>query len=162
MSDLPLGKTLVTPAELVALDRATADALSAIDTAARHAPLAPIGEGGMGEVWLSRDVVIGRDVAVKSVRKQFEEDPSVRKRFLREARVQGQLAHPAIVPVHDLGLTTEGRLYFTMQRVRGRSLGDLVSEGALTRHAALSAMSRICLAVDYAHAWQLRHMVGGE
>src|SRR5437868_137690 len=126
MSELPLGKTLVTPAELVSLDRARADALSSVDAATRYAPLSSLGEGGMGEVSLSRDVVIGRDVAVKSVRKPFDDDASVRTRFLREARVQGQLAHPAIVPVHDLGATSDGRLYFTMQAVRGRSLGELV------------------------------------
>jgi serine/threonine protein kinase len=157
MSDVSLGRTLVTAADLVSLDRASAAELSSVDAAARYARLSSLGEGGMGEVSLARDVVIGRDVAVKSVRKELEGDASVRKRFLREARVQGQLAHPSIVPVHDLGATSDGRLYFTMQRVRGRSLGELVDEGALTRHAALSAMSRICLAIDYAHAHGVVH-----
>jgi serine/threonine protein kinase len=153
----PLPPILVTPAERVSLERARPDALSAVDVAARYALVSALGEGGMGEVWLTRDVVIGRDVAMKSVLRAREGDATARARFLREARVQGQLAHPSIVPVHDLGQGPDGRLYFTMQRVRGRALDDVARDGKLGRHAALGAMSRICLAVDYAHAHGVVH-----
>ena len=152
-----LRKTFVTPAERVSLERAAPDALSPVDVAARYAPVSALGEGGMGEVWLARDVVIGRDVAVKTVLRARAGDATTRARFLREARVQGQLAHPSIVPVHDVGMGADGRPYFTMQRVRGRALDEIARSGELSRHAALTAMSRICLAVDYAHAHGVVH-----
>ena len=57
----------------------------------------------MGEVLLCKDLRIGREVALKVIRAEHGARPDLRKRFLREARVQGQLEHPAIVPVYDLG-----------------------------------------------------------
>ena len=80
----------------------------------RYGEHAPLGKGGMGEVYLVRDQRIGRDVALKvnhPQRGRIEED---RRRFVREARVQGLLEHPSIVPVHDLGLSPEGQPYFVM------------------------------------------------
>ncbi len=154
----PLAPTLLTPMDRVSPDRAAPELLSSVDTGTRYAPISSLGEGGMGEVVLTRDQVIGRDVAMKSVRKALEVDAGARRRFLREARVQGQLAHPSIVPVYDLGTTPDGRLYFTMQRVRGRCLDEIGQHGeTLSRHAVLTAMSRICLAVDFAHAHGVVH-----
>jgi predicted Ser/Thr protein kinase len=149
-------RPLVTPAERVSLERAAPDALSTVVVDSRYAPVSRIGEGGMGEVWLARDTVIGRDVAMKSVHRSREGNVTARARFLREARVQGQLAHPSIVPVHDLGIGADNRLYFTMQHVRGRPL-DEAAKGDMSRHAVLSAMSRLCLAVDYAHVHGVVH-----
>lgn len=153
--EVDLGKTLVAPGDRVSLDRAGGDVLSTVDVETRYSPVVSLGEGGMGEVWLTRDLVIGRDIAMKSVKKPYESEESLRARFLREARVQGQLSHPSIVPVHDLGTTADGRLYFTMQHIRGRSLEELAK--TLSRHAALTAMSRICLAIDFAHAHGVIH-----
>jgi serine/threonine-protein kinase len=89
-------------------------------TGERYSDKGQLGEGGMGEVRLMRDERIGRDVALKLIRGKSNE--GVVERFLREARVQAQLEHPAVVPVYDLGLTPDGRTFFTMKRVRGRSL----------------------------------------
>src|SRR5689334_8083648 len=74
-----------------------------------------IGRGGMGEVWLARDVRIERDIAIKMLRGD-RHDPDLVARFLREARVQGRLEHPAIAPVHDLG-DDPAAPYFAMKRV---------------------------------------------
>src|SRR5438105_766815 len=102
---------------------------AAVDDAgfsARYQPRAVLGRGGMGEVRLCHDGRIGRDVAMKLIRPGRGSQADARVRFLREARVQGQLEHPAVVPVYDLGLSPGGEIYFTMKRVRGRSLKQVL------------------------------------
>ncbi|MBI5514368.1 MAG: serine/threonine protein kinase [Deltaproteobacteria bacterium] len=119
-----------------------------------------LGQGGMGEVRLCRDRRVGRDVAMKVIHPEQRGRDDLRARFLREARVQGQLEHPSIVPVYDLGLAEEGATYFTMKRVRGLGLdavlGKLRSEepealARFTRHRLLTAFTTVCNAVHYAH-----------
>ncbi|MEO8799420.1 MAG: hypothetical protein ABI551_16130, partial [Polyangiaceae bacterium] len=77
----------------------------------RYETRAPLGEGGMGEVFLCRDARIGRDVAMKVARRDRGSSAELRARFLREVRVQGQLEHPSIVPVYDLGIGKDGATY---------------------------------------------------
>jgi serine/threonine protein kinase len=79
-----------------------------------------IGRGGMGEVLAAFDQRIGRDVAIKRMRSPNPSEEAT-TRFLREARVQARLDHPAIVPVHELGTDEAGRPYFTMKRRRSAS-----------------------------------------
>jgi serine/threonine protein kinase len=67
-----------------------------------------IGQGGMGDVRSARDRRVGRDVAIKRLRVD-PPSPAQIARFLREARVQGRLEHPAVVPIHDVGLDADGR-----------------------------------------------------
>src|SRR5687768_14403262 len=119
-----------------------------------------LGEGGMGVVTLVRDRRIGRDIALKKLKPIATTDAIARKRFAREARVQGQLEHPAVVPVYDLAASTDGSLFFTMKRVHGKSLVEvlrsLASNDAETvqqfsRRRLLTAFSQICLAAHYAH-----------
>lgn len=120
----------------------------------------------MGEVFLCRDHRIGREVAMKVVRRSGRASPDLQARFLREARVQGQLEHPAIVPVYDVGSDPEGRSFFTMKRVRGETLetiigrlaaGDARAHAEHTRHKLLAAYARVCLALDFAHARGVVH-----
>src|SRR5438270_8328547 len=82
---------------------------------------ATIGEGGMGEVLQARDPRIGRDVAIKRMRTATP-TPELVDRFLREAKIQARLDHPAIVPVYELGHDAEGFPYFTMKRLAGTTL----------------------------------------
>ena len=91
----------------------------------RYEVLGTIGTGGMGEVRLCRDRSVGRDVAMKIIRQSDTGSPR-RWRFVREARIQGQLEHPSIVPVHEIGETASGDPYFTMKRIRGETLSDIV------------------------------------
>jgi eukaryotic-like serine/threonine-protein kinase len=125
-----------------------------------------LGEGGMGQVHLCKDTQIGREVALKMMLPELENQPHVRARFLREARVQGQLEHPGIVPVHEIGLSPEGATYFTMKRVRGMTLASVI--GALADDDAetaqrfslrklLAAFVSVCLAVDFAHGRGILH-----
>ncbi len=124
----------------------------------RYEALALLGEGGMGVVRLCADRQIGRRVAMKLLRPEVEGDET-RVRFLREARVQGQLEHPAVVPVYDLGVDPDGTVYFTMKRVHGATLEE-VREGAgdgYSRRRLLTAFSNVCLAVHFAHECGVLH-----
>jgi eukaryotic-like serine/threonine-protein kinase len=125
-----------------------------------------LGAGGMGEVHLCRDTRIGREIALKQVRPFALTRPNALARFLREARVQGQLEHPAIVPVYDLGKSAEGAPFFTMKRVKGLTLeeiirrlreGDLELTEKYSRRKLLSAFSTVCLAIDYVHSRGVLH-----
>jgi tRNA A-37 threonylcarbamoyl transferase component Bud32 len=129
----------------------------------RYLPRGQIGAGGMGEVTLDLDRRIGREVAVKRLRAKLLDSAEARERFLHEARVQGQLEHPAIVPVYDLREDDDGHLAFTMRRVRGDTLRDILearalsSEDAIGTHQLLAAWRQICLAIDYAHSRGVIH-----
>ena len=127
-----------------------------------------LGQGGMGEVVACRDARIGRRVALKRLRTGggASSESGDRARFVREARIQAQLEHPAVVPVYEMGRTPEGEEYFTMKRVRGRTLADVLSElnsGAPEEAAryslrkVLTSFSSVCLAVQYAHERGVLH-----
>ena len=125
-----------------------------------------LGEGGMGVVSLHQDSQIGRKVAMKVLRPEYKQRPQLVERFVREARVQGQLEHPAVVPVYDLGAGPDGVTYFTMKRIRGVTLADILSgsqqsdpdvEDKYSRRRLLTAFARACLAVDFAHERGVLH-----
>jgi len=125
-----------------------------------------LGEGGMGEVRACRDRRVGREIAMKVVRPAHHGDAGLRERFLREARVQGQLEHPCIVPVYDIGFNADGATYFTMKRVRGHTLesvlealraGDAEARKRWSRRRLLADLSTVCGAVAYAHARGVVH-----
>ena len=131
----------------------------------RYAIRDVLGEGGMGEVRRCRDRVAGRDVALKVIRQGIAVG-DIERRFLREAQVQARLDHPAVVPVYDVGQDAHGRAYFTMKRVEGITLDDVIHslrEGdakaldAYPLHRLLTAFARACIAVDYAHARGVIH-----
>jgi len=125
-----------------------------------------LGEGGMGEVRLCEDQRLRRQVAMKVMRQDRARQPALRARFFREVIAQGQLEHPAIVPVHDLGTDEKGSLYFTMRRVVGATLEEVVlalqsknaeAERQYSRHKLLTAFGNACLAIHYAHTRSVFH-----
>jgi len=87
-----------------------------------------LARGGMGAVLVAEDQAIRRTVAVKVMRPEIAESGEHRLRFLEEAQVTGQLEHPNIVPIHDLGKDAEGNFYFSMKLVKGRSLAEILAE----------------------------------
>jgi len=93
--------------------------------AEKYEVIGELGEGGMGKVYLAYDHDLKRRVALKVVKKTGGE---FARRFLEEAQVMAQLQHPNIVPVHEVGLTANGRPYYTMDVVRGQSLSDVLKE----------------------------------
>jgi len=130
-----------------------------------------ISRGGQGKVYRVWDEDLRRNLAMKVLLAKgdaeeplpaHEVDTRTLARFLEEAQVTGQLDHPGIVPVHELGLDSRGRVYFTMKLVKGRNLEaifDLVEEGAegWSRTRALGVLIRVCEAMSYAHAKGVIH-----
>jgi serine/threonine-protein kinase len=115
-----------------------------------------LGRGGMGEVVLAHDRRIGRDVAVKRLPSGAPTQDEI-SRFLREARIQARLDHPAIVPVYELGREPSGRPYFTMKRLAGTTLADILARGSAPRQRLLRAFVDVCRAVDFAHSRGVVH-----
>lgn len=115
----------------------------------------PIGAGGMGEVFAAHDRTLRRDIAVKVLRRA---GPVARERFAAEAQVTAQLAHPNIVPVHDLGTLADGRPFLAMKHVRGASLREwLDREPRPDLEARLDVLRRVCDAMAFAHAQGVLH-----
>ncbi len=132
----------------------------------RYLQRAVLGEGGMGQVQQVDDAVLGRSVARKVMHSDIAARPEGVKRFLREARVQGRLEHPAVVPVYDLGLDADGVPWFTMKQVRGLTLqavlegigrGDHELQARFPRRRLLTAFVQVCRAIDYAHSRGVLH-----
>jgi eukaryotic-like serine/threonine-protein kinase len=116
----------------------------------------PIGRGGMGEVIAAFDKQIGREVAIKRMRSQTPTAHQL-QRFLREARVQGRLDHPAVVPVHDLGIDDKGMPFFAMKKVSGTPLSKLLGREGTQRVRLLRAFVDACLAIEFAHTRGVIH-----
>ncbi len=125
----------------------------------RYRLIEVLGRGGMGEVYVARDETMARDVALKRMLDDAP-SPDAVERFLREARVQGRLDHPAIPPVYELDRDVDGRPFFAMKRLVGTSLSsilDQLSSGdseAETRYPVqrlLRAFIEVCHAVHLAH-----------
>jgi serine/threonine-protein kinase len=119
---------------------------------------AMLGRGGMGEVLTATDAQIGRQVAIKRMR--IAATPELVARFWREARIQGRLDHPAIVPVHELATDRDGRPYFVMKKLTGTTLQDILAARDAERwprQALLRAYCDVCLAVEFAHTRGVIH-----
>ena len=115
-----------------------------------------LGDGGMGVVDLVRDGVLHRGLARKSLRPQAAKDPRLLRLFAREACIMGQLPHPNIIPIHDIGTDPRGHLYFTMKTVQGRTLHQQVTSAPdrLARHHLLDTIEiifKVCDALAFAH-----------
>ena len=116
-----------------------------------------LGQGGMGAVYLGRDLTLDRPVAIKVISPDVASNASVRDRFLQEARAVAKLRHPGIVSVYSAG-ESNGLAYFVMEYVPGESLRDLLTrEGTVTGERGETILREIALALDYAHAQGLVH-----
>jgi hypothetical protein len=114
---------------------------------------APIGAGGMGEVYRARDTRLGRDVAIKVLPAEFAADPDRLRRFEQEARAAGQLNHPNILTVHDTG-THEGAPYIVTELLEGEALRERLRSGGLGVRKAVE------IAVQIAHGLAAAHEKG--
>jgi serine/threonine protein kinase/Leucine-rich repeat (LRR) protein len=123
-----------------------------------------IARGGMGVILKVTDRAVRREVAMKVMR--HDTNAVQRARFVEEAQVTGQLEHPNIVPIHELGVDPRGRIFFTMKLVKGRSLGNLLGEirkdpGRADREHSLghllSIFLSICNAMAFAHSRGVVH-----
>lgn len=118
---------------------------------------AELGRGGMGVVYLAREVALDRPVAVKLLHSQLAMDPDARTRFLAEARTGARLAHPNIVPIYDVG-EHDDLVWFVMGYVEGESLADrLHREGPLPSRDVERVLQEIGWALATAHAAGVLH-----
>ena len=135
---------------------------------ARYFAQREVGRGGMGAVLEVFDTELRRRLAMKVLTRQVSGGPSGKTitrpfaRFVEEAQVTGQLEHPGVVPVHELGMDEHGRAYFTMRLVRGREFRELIqriragdTEWTLTRGVGL--LLQFCETMAYAHAKGVVH-----
>jgi len=126
----------------------------------RYQVLGEIARGGMGIVLKGRDTDLGRDVAMKVLHPGYHGDPALVRRFIEEAQIGGQLQHPGILPVYELGLDADLRPYFTMRLVKGRTLAALLEERTTPADDLgrfLAAFEQVCQTVAYAHARGVIH-----
>ena len=116
-----------------------------------------LGRGGMGVVYLARDVQLDRDVAIKVLPSHLARDESARERFVREARMAAGLSHPHIVPIHRVGQAREF-VFFVMSYVEGETLGErLRSRGPLPPADATRILREVAWALAYAHGRGIVH-----
>ncbi len=116
-----------------------------------------IAGGGMGEVWTATDQVLGRDVAVKVLRREYADDPTFLQRFRAEARHTALLSHQGIAAVFDYG-EDDGSPYLVMELVRGEPLSSLIMrDGAMTPEQVLDVVAQSAFALQVAHDAGLIH-----
>ena len=133
---------------------------------AHYTSITPLGKGSFGEVHSARDSLLGRDVAIKSLKSQFRTEEEVVDRFLKEARGTAQLEHPNIMPVHEMGVTDEQGIYFTMKKVQGENLKEILDHleaytpGYPERYPLnimLEIFLAVCNGVAFAHSKGVIH-----
>lgn len=122
--------------------------------------VAEVGRGGMGVVYQARDLSLDRDVAVKLLAERYAPDSFAARRFLDEARITGQLQHPGIPAVHQVGTLPDDRPFLAMKLIKGRTLDEFLNERAdpaAERGRLLAVFEKVCEAVGYAHAHGVIH-----
>src|ERR1700676_4903748 len=112
--------------------------------------LAPIGAGGMGEVYRAKDTRLGRDVALKILPESFAREPDRLRRFEQEARAVAALNHPNILAIHDIG-THDGAPYLVSECLEGQSLRDELKGGALPLRRSIEYGTEIAQGLAAAH-----------
>src|SRR5579863_7476269 len=117
---------------------------------------APLGAGGMGEVYRARDTRLERTVAIKILPEQLSNDPIRKQRFEREAKTISSLNHPHICVLHDVG-TQDGIAYLVMEFVQGESLDYRLQKGPLPLKQVLECGIQICDALEKAHRAGIVH-----
>ena len=116
-----------------------------------------LGRGGMGIVYLAREVQLDRHVAIKVLPTQLAALPGVKQRFLREARLAASLSHPHVVPIHRVG-EAAGFTFFAMAYVNGETLGErLRAHGPMPASSAARMLREVAWALSYAHGRGLVH-----
>jgi tetratricopeptide (TPR) repeat protein len=119
-----------------------------------------VGRGGMGIVYRARDLSLDRDVAVKLLPDHYPAGSPTARRFLVEARITGQLQHPSVPAVYQVGCLPDGRPFLAMKLIKGRTLAAMLGQRpqpAVDRGELVAIFEHICQAVAYAHAHRVIH-----
>ena len=126
----------------------------------------PYATGGKAELRSCRDTNLGRNVVLKSLRDEYKDDKRELQRLIREARITAQLQHPCTVPIYELGTDDQGRFFFAMKQVAGRSLFNVIvglarrvseDETEFTLDRLLQIFSQVGEALCYSHAMGVIH-----
>src|SRR6266699_2121215 len=118
--------------------------------------LAPLGAGGMGEVYRARDTRLGREVAIKVLPESFSKDPDRLRRFEQEARAAGSIHHPNILAIYDVG-THEGSPYVVSELLEGETLGSSLLYGALAVRRVIDYALQLARGLAAAHSKGVVH-----
>ncbi|MGB4985791.1 MAG: protein kinase, partial [Erysipelotrichaceae bacterium] len=123
----------------------------------RYEIIKNIGEGGMANVYLAKDLLLDREVAIKILRGELANDQTALLRFQREANASSTLSHPNIVEIYDVG--HEGnKNYIVMEYIKGVTLKQLISKrGTVQLDEAISIMKQLCSAIKQAHEHNIIH-----
>ena len=119
-----------------------------------------IARGGMGAIVKAKDVDLGRTLAIKVLLDEHRDNPAILERFIEEAQIGGQLQHPGITPVYELGAMPDRRPFFSMKLVKGQTLAALLKERknpADQRSRLLGIFEQICQTMAYAHSRRVIH-----
>ena len=130
------------------------------DTSTRYRIDGEIARGGMGEILKGRDPDLGRDVAIKVLREDLRENGDLVRRFVEEAQIGGQLQHPGVVPIYELGTFADLRPFFCMKLVKGQTLADHLEAKRDKTHdlpSLLSIFESIAQTIAYAHTRGVIH-----
>jgi serine/threonine protein kinase/WD40 repeat protein len=114
-----------------------------------------VGEGAMGVVYSARQKAIGRIVALKAIKSSHQANIESRKKFFYEAQITGDLDHPNIVPIHELGASQEGMLFYSMKLIGGTEWKEVIKKN--TRDENLEILLKVCDAVAFAHSKSVIH-----
>jgi len=118
--------------------------------------IAPLGAGGMGEVWLARDTRLSREVAIKVLPAEVAGDASRLRRFEKEARAASALNHPNIVTIYEIG-SSDSVSYIAMERVEGKTLREALFAGALPLKRLVALAAQIADGLARAHEGGIVH-----
>jgi len=125
----------------------------------KYSVLGEVGAGGIGIILKCRDGDIGRNVAVKVLHERYRNDPRMLERFVEEAQINGQLQHPGIVPVYEMGVA-QRRFFFTMKLIKGRTLSELLktrTDLRADRQYFVRVFLQVCQTIAYAHSRGVIH-----
>ncbi|MBS0262538.1 MAG: protein kinase [Planctomycetes bacterium] len=146
------GPEPVTRPQSPEMPRSTADS--------RYQLQGEIARGGMGAIIKGRDTDLGRDLAIKVLLDQHKDKPDVIQRFIEEAQIGGQLQHPGIAPVYELGQFQDRRPFFSMKLVKGETLSKLLESRQVPsedRGRFLGIFEQVCQTMAYAHSRGVIH-----
>ncbi len=122
----------------------------------RYKKIRKLGQGGMGVVWLSEDITLERQIAIKELPVRFADDKELKERFFREAKLLAKLTHPNIIQLYDI-IDDEDTLYYTMEFVDGVSLDKLLRSSRPPINTTLDYALQILKGIEYAHSMKIIH-----
>ncbi|MCA9212528.1 MAG: serine/threonine protein kinase [Planctomycetales bacterium] len=131
-----------------------------VDNGGRYQFESEVARGGMGVIYSGHDQLLDRDLVLKVLHPNVGESPEAARRFIAEAKIGGNLQHPGIVPIHDIGTPADNRPFFSMRRIEGDSFDELLgrrSNPADDQSRLLNILTQVAQTIAYAHSQNIIH-----